>query len=164
MSAILMYHYLGQAPATEQDHAALWVPVQEFRHQLAALTRAGLQSTTPEQYGAALEAGNLRGRVWLTFDDGRLDNLTEGLPALVEAGHRATFFIIAQRSLAGEKDYIPLSGLKEMLAAGMSIGSHTLTHPRLTRVPPAQLRAEIFDSKKMLEDALGVEVTSFCYP
>jgi len=165
MSAILMYHYLGQPPAsTERAHRALWVPTQEFRQQLRQLTRMGQQSVTPEQFDTGLRSGTLRNQVWLTFDDGRIDNLEQALPALVDAGHRATFFIIAERSLRGEKDYIPLSGLKEMLAAGMSIGSHTLTHPHLARIPPDQMRTEITDSRKRLEDALGVPVTSFCYP
>jgi peptidoglycan/xylan/chitin deacetylase (PgdA/CDA1 family) len=54
--------------------------------------------------------------------------------------------------------------MKEMLEAGMSIGSHTLTHPRLARIDPEQMRAEVEISKRNIEDALGEAVTSFCYP
>jgi peptidoglycan/xylan/chitin deacetylase (PgdA/CDA1 family) len=48
--------------------------------------------------------------------------------------------------------------------AGQEIGSHGMTHCHLTRVSPGQARAEIFDSKKMLEDLSGREVRHFCYP
>jgi peptidoglycan/xylan/chitin deacetylase (PgdA/CDA1 family) len=54
--------------------------------------------------------------------------------------------------------------VREWLAAGHQIGSHTLTHPWLTRLSPAAAREEIFASKKRLEDAFGVPVGHFCYP
>ena len=54
--------------------------------------------------------------------------------------------------------------IKEWLAAGHQIGSHTLTHPCLTRLPPAQAREEITASRKKLEDLFGVAIRHFCYP
>ena len=163
MSAVLMYHYLGE-PAPDDPHRGLWVPAGEFREQLALLARMGRRTVTGAEYAAGLGTRALKNAVWLTFDDGRIDNYDAALPALREAGARATFFVIAERSLGGAKDYIPLSCLREMVAAGMEIGSHTLTHPKLPRLSPAQLRDEIIGSKKRLEDALGIEVVSFCYP
>lgn len=47
---------------------------------------------------------------------------------------------------------------------GVEFGSHSLTHPWLPSVPDAQLRREVSDSKRRLEDLLGVEVKSFAYP
>jgi peptidoglycan/xylan/chitin deacetylase (PgdA/CDA1 family) len=54
--------------------------------------------------------------------------------------------------------------LREMAAAGIEIGSHTVTHPILTRVPADRLRRELEESRGRLEDMLGRPVTSFCYP
>jgi peptidoglycan/xylan/chitin deacetylase (PgdA/CDA1 family) len=54
--------------------------------------------------------------------------------------------------------------VREWLARGHEIGSHTLTHPWLTRLPPAQAREEIAASKKKLEDCFGRAVEHFCYP
>ncbi len=54
--------------------------------------------------------------------------------------------------------------MKEMQSAGMDIGSHTCSHPRLARLSRDQMREEVTASKKRLEDTLGVEVASFCYP
>lgn len=158
-----MYHYLGD-PAPDDPHRGLWVPVAEFREHLALLRAMGRRTVLGPEYAAGLGTAALRDAVWLTFDDGRIDNFGVALPALKAAGARATFFAIAERSLGGAKDYIPLSGLREMVAEGMEIGSHTLTHPKLPRLAPEQLREEIVGSKKRLEDALGVAVTSFCYP
>src|SRR5207245_147749 len=54
--------------------------------------------------------------------------------------------------------------VREWLAAGHDIGSHSLTHPFLTRLPPAQAREEISASRKKLEDLFGRPVEHFCYP
>jgi len=44
------------------------------------------------------------------------------------------------------------------------IGSHSITHALLTKVPSAVADFEIIESKTMLQQAIGKEVTSFCYP
>jgi peptidoglycan/xylan/chitin deacetylase (PgdA/CDA1 family) len=44
------------------------------------------------------------------------------------------------------------------------IGSHTVTHPVLSRTDPGQMRREIIDSKRMLEERLARPVNYFCYP
>jgi peptidoglycan/xylan/chitin deacetylase (PgdA/CDA1 family) len=53
---------------------------------------------------------------------------------------------------------------REMLAKGMSIGSHTVNHVVLSRVPAAQQVTELQDSKKTLEQQLAHRVESFAYP
>ena len=54
--------------------------------------------------------------------------------------------------------------VSEWLAAGHEIGSHTLKHPWLTRLPAREAREEIVASKKKLEDLFGLTVEHFCYP
>ena len=46
----------------------------------------------------------------------------------------------------------------------MSIGSHSKTHPYLTRCDRLELKLEISDSKKYLEDLTGKPINSFAYP
>jgi len=164
MSTVLMYHYVGSPQSSGDPHAALWVPREEFAGQLATLRAMKIRTLSPEEYGAGLSAGTLGRSVWLTFDDGQIDNYSVALPLLAEAGLRATFFIIAARSLGGDANYVSVSQMKEMISAGMSIGYHTVTHPRLARLDDAALREEIVGSRKRLEDALGIAITSFCYP
>lgn len=158
-----MYHYIGNPPA-DDPHRGLFVPAEEFRAQLAMLNRLGRRTVSPEEFDALLSAPKVPPVAWLTFDDGKLDNFTEAFPALCEHRAKATFFVIVDRVLGGEAGYMDLAMMREVLAAGMSIGSHTLSHPHLARISAAQLREEVASSKKKLEDALGVEITSFCYP
>ena len=54
--------------------------------------------------------------------------------------------------------------VREWLAAGHDIGSHTLTHPFLTRLPLAEAQKEISASRKKLEDVFGRPIEHFCYP
>jgi peptidoglycan/xylan/chitin deacetylase (PgdA/CDA1 family) len=54
--------------------------------------------------------------------------------------------------------------LRLLADEGVTIGSHTRTHVRLTEIPAEQARAEIAASKTELEDLLGREVAHFAYP
>lgn len=54
--------------------------------------------------------------------------------------------------------------LREMQRGGMAIGSHTMTHPALTEIPPAEAALEIAGSKARLEAELGTPVAHFAYP
>lgn len=159
-----MYHYIGPDPGPSDPHRGLFVPPDEFREQLQLLKTLKRRVLTPSQYSGALGDAQPRQATWITFDDGRRDNYEAAFPILCEAGLTATFFVIVEKSLGGDPRYINISMMREMIAEGMAIGSHTLTHPRLARVPAEQLRNEIAGSRKRLEDALGAPVASFCYP
>lgn len=54
--------------------------------------------------------------------------------------------------------------IKVMQNAGISFGSHTLTHPALSRLDPASLDWELLESKRKLEARLGRTVEHFAYP
>ena len=53
---------------------------------------------------------------------------------------------------------------REMQANGIEIGSHTLTHPILTRVGDERLRSELQESRSRLEAVLRRRIEQFCYP
>jgi peptidoglycan/xylan/chitin deacetylase (PgdA/CDA1 family) len=54
--------------------------------------------------------------------------------------------------------------LRLLADEGMTIGSHTCSHARLTEVDADAAQAEIADSRRELEDLLGREVAHFAYP
>jgi peptidoglycan/xylan/chitin deacetylase (PgdA/CDA1 family) len=54
--------------------------------------------------------------------------------------------------------------LREMAAFGIEIGSHTVSHPILTRIDSGRLRHELRDSKLILEELLDRPISLFCYP
>jgi len=51
-----------------------------------------------------------------------------------------------------------------MQQAGIAFGSHTLSHPVVNQLAPAELERELADSKRLLEEKLGVPVKDFAFP
>lgn len=63
-----------------------------------------------------------------------------------------------------ESLYMSWDDIREISEEGHVIGSHTISHPDLTRLSLAETRKEVVESKTRLEKELGVEVDSFAYP
>jgi peptidoglycan/xylan/chitin deacetylase (PgdA/CDA1 family) len=59
---------------------------------------------------------------------------------------------------------LSLPEVRRLLAAGMEIGSHTISHPKLSQLPAESSWKEIAESRSALEKALGVPVWSIAYP
>lgn len=169
---ILMYHRVG-LPRDGQYEKRTVLP-ERFVGQLDLLLRLGY---TFRGLDAALacssgETSGTRRQVILTFDDGFADLYEHVFPVLVARNIPAVVYAITDRdkiSVTGqdEKEPFPLlsrSQLAEMAGSGITIGSHTRTHPHLTKCSPEQLRDELEGSKKTLEDLIGREVPHFCYP
>jgi hypothetical protein len=95
-----------------------------------------------------------------SWDDGH--TLDMRLADLLAAyGIRGTFYLPMQYPR------VPLMSREQILklrGMGMEIGSHTMTHPLLTRIPANLALQELRQSKQVLEDLLGEPVSSFCYP
>jgi hypothetical protein len=112
----------------------------------------------------------------ITFDDGMLSVLENALPELERRRIPCTIFVVpgALGSVPAwlrNPDYYRRSArvmtAQEMLAARsdlVTFGSHTMTHPDLTRVGEAQAYAELRDSKVELERLLGEPVGTFSFP
>ncbi|MDB6019883.1 MAG: Polysaccharide deacetylase [Pedosphaera sp.] len=168
---MLMYHKLGSRPAGVRLKG-LYVSARLFERQLGELRQAGF--TTPAYGTLPADKGNEEKQITLTFDDGFANVLRHGLEPLARNGFRAIEFLVADRiGRANEWEVKegevrePLMNnaqIKEWLAAGHEIGSHTLTHPFLTRISRAEAREEIFSSKRKLEDRFGVPIRHFCHP
>ncbi|TMJ96082.1 MAG: polysaccharide deacetylase family protein [Actinobacteria bacterium] len=116
--------------------------------------------------------------VLLTFDDGYHDHLEYALPVLQAHGYPATVFVPTAyldepRPLPHERRLVARGivnrtldwgELAELVAEGVSIGSHGVSHRVLTALEPDEAVREIVESKARLEERLGAPVQAFAYP
>jgi peptidoglycan/xylan/chitin deacetylase (PgdA/CDA1 family) len=151
--------------------------VDEFRGHLDALAEWGA-SVLPLDWAVRLLAGDgLPERaVVLTFDDGYASVAESAWPLLREREWPATMFAVSgylgggrrfpwdEAAEAANCRLLDWAGLRELAAAGMDIGSHSVSHPWLPELSPEQLDHELLTSKNDLEDGLGRAVTSIAYP
>lgn len=117
----------------------------------------------------------------ITFDDGFKNNLTNAVPILVEKRAPAAFFLTTDyidRTPEIDKDlllqfyshrqtlmeFLSWQDCREMIAAGMEIGSHTMHHARLAQLDEASVSKELTQSKATIESNLGVACPHFCAP
>ena len=113
-------------------------------------------------------------QVILTFDDGYEDFYLNALPVLKKYGFTACVFIITGYiGKQSEWDYnwgrfkkrhLNWDEIKDLSMAGFEIGSHTVNHPDLTKIPRQYLNYELRVSKETLEDKLGKRVDVLSYP
>lgn len=54
--------------------------------------------------------------------------------------------------------------VRAMHQQGISFGSHTMTHPVFSRVPPEDMMKELLESKQVIEAKIGSPVRDFAYP
>jgi peptidoglycan/xylan/chitin deacetylase (PgdA/CDA1 family) len=101
-------------------------------------------------------------RIELTFDDGNVSDRDHALEALSRRGLTASFFVCAGR--VGKAHYLDRAALLELLAAGMSIGSHGWGHVDWRRVKDGDLAQEISVAKQAIEDIVERPVAAAAIP
>lgn len=166
---MLMYHSVSI-----DQSAPSWpwaVSLKNFRAQIAMLKDAAWKTPTIRDLLDKKAFYGQRTAV-ITFDDGYVDNLF-AFEALQQNGQCASWFVVSGSvgtAPAWPGDGRPsgrlLNGdeLRQMQAAGMEIGSHTVSHARLPTLDDSTLHSELRDSKRALEDVLGQSVDTFAYP
>ena len=168
---ILTYHHVGPR-SNGVKWRSLYVSPRLFARQMAELAAADFRTTSLDAPRPV--AGNPERRFVVTFDDGYVDTLEHAAPILARHGFTAIQYLVADR-IGGRNEWDVAEGerpsdlmndtqVREWLAAGHAIGSHTCTHPRLTRLAPAAQREELRVSRLRLEDRFGVRVNHFCFP
>lgn len=173
---ILGYHRVNP---TAKD--GLSVTTDGFRSQLETLRDRGWKNVLLEAAPHSVKPPIEDKRFAITIDDGYQDNYLYAFPILHQLGMRATLFVATSymdsnrpfpwvRAAAGEAgvspEDLPLTWdqLDEMARYSFAIGSHTLTHPLLSRLDREAAYREIKGSKEVLEEKLGRPVPLFCYP
>jgi peptidoglycan/xylan/chitin deacetylase (PgdA/CDA1 family) len=162
---ILTYHYIRTNPnRNDRMGFALSVTPADFAAQMDWLAQNNFHTiTTEDLYSYLKGTRGLPSRpVILTFDDGYADFYTTALPILRTHDFRAVAYVVS--SFVGQPGYMTAVQVREADRSGVEIGSHTVTHPDLSRMSANAVRFQLTSSKEFLERLVGHPVVSFCYP
>jgi poly-beta-1,6-N-acetyl-D-glucosamine N-deacetylase len=103
----------------------------------------------------------------LTFDDGYEGHYTHVYPLMKKYGFPATFSIYPSKvDTKKGRSSLTWAQLKEMSADPLvTIASHSVSHPSdMRELTDAQLQTETVESKRILEEKLGIAIKHFVYP
>lgn len=162
---VLMYHYIRVNPvAWDRLGYNLSVTPSDFAAQMQWLADNGFHTITFRDLHAYLagDSGLPSRPIILTFDDGYEDFYTAALPVLIKHDFTAVAYVVS--GFVGWPGYMTAAQIQAADRAGIEIGSHTVDHVDLTRLSADGVRHQLSASKQTLEQMLGHEVLSFCYP
>jgi peptidoglycan/xylan/chitin deacetylase (PgdA/CDA1 family) len=164
---ILLYHRfvrsdadLARYPGTENIFT---ITAPKFEEQMARLASRGYRSVGPDQVLAFLAVGAVLPErpIMITADDGWQSNIEIMLPVLQRHGFGCTIFVTTGADAWIFKKFQRLDfrltarDVRELRRNGISVGSHTVTHPYLIELKDEDIRREFMVSKTTLEDWTG---------
>ncbi|MFC7586540.1 polysaccharide deacetylase family protein [Nonomuraea antimicrobica] len=126
---------------------------------LAVCLAVTATATATSAVAAGRRAAACGGYVGLTFDDGpNPGNTANLLNALTSNGLRATMFNTGQNAQNNQ------ALVRAQRDAGMWIGNHSWSHPRLTQLGSAQMASELQRTQQVVQQATGVAPRLFRPP
>lgn len=168
-AVVLEYHHVAEdtPPSTSITPAA-------FAAQMDYLAEHDFNVLALDDIVARLRAGqSLPPRtVALTFDDAYRSVYTEVFPRLSDRGWPFTVFASTNYIDEGLNNHVTWDQLREMAAAGVTVGNHSLSHPHLVRRRSDESRAqwldrvrrEITGAQERLQQELDDPARLFAYP
>jgi len=155
---------------------------QEFTRQLDYLRQFGEFISIGDAVKILEDGGAIDGNYFcITFDDGFKNNATNAVPILVDKDAPAAFFLVTDmigRDVEADREhllrfyddenilmeFLDWQDCRKMIDAGMTIGSHTANHQRLSNLDEAGAIEEMTISRNTIEEKLGIGCEHFCAP
>lgn len=142
----ITFHGIGTPRRTlEPGEAPYWISTPRFE---AILDRIAAQPDPS--------------RFRISFDDGNLSDLDVALPRLIARNLSADVFVLAGR--IGQTGSLSAADIRALAAACQRIGSHGIHHRDWRRIPPAELHAELTQSRAALAAITGAPITTASIP
>ncbi len=146
---VVYYHDVGKS------YTNMGTPLELLKAHIACARRMGFS------FVSNLEELNSPKKLLICFDDG-FRGLWDARDYFFQEGVCPTVFIAVD--LVGRPGYLTWDEICELQNHGFTFQSHTWSHRSLTEVSCAELKQELFDSRKELERRLGHEVGALCFP
>ena len=171
---VLLYHQIGEH-SDKRANLDCFCYRKEFIKQLNFLKENEIPVITLYEAHQILDSGIEINSpmVVLTFDDGYEDFYHIVYPILIKMNFRAHLYIPAGRInkssnwMSDSNSYLNLMNnnqTREVANNNVLIGSHSMTHKKLSFLDYNDLKYEVKENKIVLEDIICTEVTDFSYP
>lgn len=160
---ILLYHDIV---STGSRTCAYALTATAFDRQLRHMhARGGPTKTVDETYDQTVRGTFVTNPAsfMITFDDCYRCFADSVLNTLKEIGLKASFFITTG-CIGRSSGHLRVSDIRSLASTGMSIQSHTHSHPFLDELTPALIRRELETSKGKIEDIIRKPVSFFSCP
>ncbi len=158
MHKAIVYHTIS-APEVPM-HANIDISPQRFETHLQWLSKRRKHVVPLRKFLSAPLRENL---LAITFDDGFQDNLTVALPLLEKYNLPATVFVTA--NFISKENYLTREELQKLASHPLiTVGSHSFHHLHLSSLPEDEVRFELSESKKLLQEMIGKTVDLLAYP
>ncbi|HEU6449328.1 MAG TPA: polysaccharide deacetylase family protein [Verrucomicrobiae bacterium] len=170
---VLMYHGISDLPETVPHYFRTNTGIALFWKQMHWLAENGYQTIELPKAVEQLLVKEATGKkqVAITFDDGFKNFYTHAFPILERHGFVATVFLPTAFISNGEErisfkgaECLSWNDVRALRQAGITFGSHTVSHPRLRELPWPEIEFEICASKIELEQQLAEPITTFAFP
>ena len=179
--ALLGYHSVSRESNKAQTHNAVYahlsVPTEMFERQMRWLQRQGYEFLRFSDLKDIREGKRFTPRraALIYFDDGYKDNRLNAYPILKLLKIPATVFVatdcIDQKRILWDADVHPVTAhmflswddLRAMTDV-FDIGSHTVTHRKLTSLSLNEIREEFDQSKRRIYEMTGKKAVALSYP
>ncbi len=166
MKAVLTYH------SVDRSGSVISVEPETFRRHMEWLAKSGIEVLSLE---SLVGSPPDRDALAITFDDGFTNFAKHAWPVLESLRLPATLFVAtahvgATNAWEAGGSGIPVQPLlgweelRELVASGLRLGSHSESHADLRRLGPALLMQELEASAVCIRRETGVEATAFAYP
>ncbi len=137
------FHGIGTPRRELEDgEARYWIPADRYLEILDVLTGDD--------------------RVRISFDDGNVSDIEDGLPGLVDRGLDATFFVLAGR--LDQPGSLSSDDVRSLVAAGMRIGSHGMAHQPWRGLEDGERHRELVEARDRLRSVSGRPVEEAALP
>lgn len=172
---VIQYHKIDTPDGGAKVRGG-FTPPQRFARQLTYLQRQGFSFfTASELIEHFRQHGEFpRNGLAITLDDGWKDNYTNAFPVLRRLGIKATIFLVtscidqvsAKAVAEGEagRQHLSSEEIVEMARQGIEFGSHSVNHRLLHELPTEEIKFEIEEAKRQIENLVQRPCPTFAYP
>lgn len=160
-AVVLNYQRFG-----EDQYPRTSVPIGQFEAQIAMLVGGRYSVVDAGKAVSTLFSGNLLSNrsVAITIDDAYRSVYEVAWPRLKKAGLPFTLFVSTDAIDGGGPGFMTWDEIRELKAAGVTIGAHGAAHLHVAEVAPEEIGADIEKSARRIEEELGERPVLFSYP